>query len=56
MDILRFILIYIIGVPLLVFVTVVIRTPKKEGREFKKFYIFLLIFVYLLIIALKLLK
>ncbi len=54
MDILEFILIYIIGVPLFVFVTIVIRNPKKEGKEFKNFYIFLLIFSYLFIIILKL--
>ncbi len=46
-------LIYIIGVLLFVFHTIVIRTPKKEGKEFKIFYIFLLISVYFFIIALK---
>ncbi len=53
MDLIYFILIYVIGVPIFVFVILVIRRPDIEDDELKKSYIFLLIFAYVFIIILK---
>ncbi len=46
-------LIYIIGVPLFVFVSIIIRRPNIEGDELKKTYILVLVFAYVLIAILK---